>query len=76
MQHKMAVLIKDMSGMLRQFGYDEFFNVELKDGIYYVETKSEYDYQLFVIGHYTEVENFFKFRADIAKYVITLEKGR
>lgn len=56
MQHKMAVLIKDMSGMLRQFGYDEFFNVELKDGIYYVETKSEYDYQLFVIGHYTEAE--------------------
>lgn len=76
MQHKMTVLIKDMSGMLRQFGYDEFFNVELKDGIYCVETKSEYDYQLFVSGHYTEAENFFKFRADIAKYVITLEKGR
>lgn len=76
MQHKMAVLIKDMRGMLRQFGYDEFFNVELKDGIYYVETKSEYDYQLFIIGRYTEAENFFKFRADIAKYVITLEKGR
>ena len=54
MQHKMAVLIKDMSGMLRQFGYDEFFNANLKDGIYYVETKSEYDYQLFIIGRYTE----------------------
>ena len=76
MKHKMAVLIKDMSGMLRQFGYGEFFNVELKDGIYYVETKPEYDYQLFVIGRYTEAENFFKFRAGIAKYVITLEKGR
>lgn len=76
MQHKMAVLIKDMSGMLRQFGYDEFFNVELKDEIYYVETKSEYDYQLFIIGRYTEAVNFFKFRADIAKYVITLEKGK
>lgn len=76
MQHKMAVLIKDMSGMLRQFGYDEFFNVELKDGIYYVETKSEYDYQLFVVGRSTGAENFFKFRADIAKYVITLEKGK
>lgn len=76
MQHKMAVLIKDMSGMLRQFGYDEFFNVELKDGIYYVETKPEYDYQLFVIGRYTGADNFFKFRADIAKCVITLEKGK
>ena len=76
MKHKMAVLIKDMSGMLRQFGYGEFFNVELKDGIYYLETKPEYDYQLFIIGHYTEAENFFKFRADIAKYVITLEKGK
>ena len=76
MKHKMAVLIKGMSGMLRQFGYDEFFNVELKDGIYYVETKSEYNYQLFIIGRCTEVENFFKFRADLVKYVITLEKGR
>lgn len=76
MQHKMAVLIKDMSGILRRFGYDEFFDVELKDGIYYVETKSEYDYQLFVIGRYTGADNFFKFRADVAKYVITLEKGR
>ena len=69
MQHKMAVLIKDMNGMLRQFGYDEFFNVELKDGIYYVETKPEYNYQLFVIGRYTGAENFFKLRSDIAKYV-------
>ena len=76
MKHKMAALIKDMSGMLRQFGYDEFFNANLKDGIYYVETKPEYDYQLFIIGRYTEAENFFKFRADIAKYVLTLKKGR
>lgn len=76
MKHEIAVLIKDMSGILRQFGYDEFFNVELKDGIYYVETKPEYDYQLFVIGRSTGAENFFKFRADLAKYVLTLKKGR
>lgn len=72
----MAVIIKDMNGLLREIGFDKFFNVELKDGIYYVETKPEYDYQLFIIGRYTEAENFFKFRAGIAKYVITLEKGR
>ena len=76
MQHKMAVLIKDMSGMLRQFGYDEFFNVELKDGIYYVETKPEYAYQLFVIGRFTEAENFFKLRDDLTNYVESLKKGR
>lgn len=76
MQHKMAVLIKDMIGMLRQFGYDEFFNVELKDGIYYVETKPKYAYQLFVIGRFTEAENFFKLRDDLTNYVITLKKGR
>lgn len=76
MQHKMAVLIKDMSGILRQFGYDEFFNVELKDGIYYVETKSEYNYQLFIIGRCTEAENFFKLRDDLTNYVESLKKGR
>lgn len=72
----MAVIIKDMNGILRQFGYYEYFNVELKDGIYYVETKSEYDYQLFVIGRFTEAENFFKLRDDLTNYVESLKKGR
>ena len=72
----MTVIIKDMNGILRQFGYDEYFNVELKDGIYYVETKPEYDYQLFAIGRYTGAENLFKLRDDLAKYVESLKKGR
>ena len=72
----MTVIIKDMNGILRQFGYDEYFNVELKDGIYYVETKSEYDYQLFAIGRYTGAENFFKLRDDLTNYVESLKKGR
>lgn len=76
MQHKMTVLIKDMNGLLRELGFDRFFNAKLKDGIYYIETKSEYAYQLFVIGRFTEVENFFKLRDDLAKYVESLKKGR
>ena len=72
----MAVIIKDMNGLLKDLELDKFFNAKLKDGIYYVETKSEYTYQLFVIGRYTGAENFFKFRVDVAKYIITLEKGR
>ena len=72
----MTVIIKDMNGILRQFGYDEYFNVELKDGIYYVETKPEYDYQLFAIGRFTEAENFFKLRNDLDTYVESLKKGR
>ena len=72
----MTVIIKDMNGLLRELRFDKFFNVELKDGIYYVETKSEYAYQLFVIGRFTEAENFFKLRDDLAKYVESLKKGR
>lgn len=72
----MAVIIKDMNGLLRELGFDKFFNVELKDGIYHVETKSEYAYQLFVIGRFTEAENFFKLRDDPANYVASLKKGR
>lgn len=72
----MVVIIKDMNGLLRELGFDKFFNVELKDGIYYVETKPEYAYQLFVIGRFTEAENFFKLRDDLTDYVITLKKGR
>ena len=72
----MAVIIKDMNGLLRDLGFDKFFNVELKDGIYYIETNSEYAYQLFVIGRFTEAENFFKLRDDLAKYVESLKKGR
>lgn len=72
----MAVIIKDMNGLLRELGFDKFFNVELKDDIYYIETKPEYAYQLFVIGRFTEAENFFKLRDDLAKYVESLKKGR
>lgn len=72
----MAVIIKDMNGLLKDLELDKFFNVELKDGIYYVETKSEYVYQLFVIGRFTEAENFFKLRDDLAEYVESLKKGR
>lgn len=72
----MAVIIKDMDGLLKDLELDEFFNAELKDGIYYVETKSEYAYQLFVIGRFTEAENFFKLRDDLAKYAESLKKGR
>lgn len=72
----MAVIIKDMNGLLKDLELDKFFNVELKDGIYYVETKSEYAYQLFVIGRFTEAENFFKIRDDLAEYVESLKKGR
>lgn len=72
----MAVIIKDMDGLLKDLGLDKFFNAELKDGIYYVETKSEYAYQLFVIGRFTEAENFFKLRDDLAKYAESLKKGR
>lgn len=76
MKRKMAVIIKDMNGLLKDLKFDKFFNAELKDGIYYVETKSEYAYQLFVIGRFTEAENFFKLRDDLAKYVESLKKGR
>lgn len=72
----MAVIIKDMDGLLKDMELDKFFNAELKDGIYYVETKSEYAYQLFVIGRFTEAENFFKLRDDLAKYAESLKKGR
>lgn len=72
----MAVIIKDMNGLLKDLELDKFFNAELKDGIYYVETKSEYAYQLFVIGRFIEAENFFKLRDDLAKYVESLKKGR
>ena len=71
----MAVIIKDMNGLLKDLRFDKFFNVELKDDIYYVETKSEYAYQLFVIGRFTEAENFFKLRNDIARYAQSLKKG-
>lgn len=76
MQHKMAVIIKDMNGLLRELGFDKFFNVDLKDNIYYIETKLEYDYQLFVIGRFTEAENFFRLRSDITQYAQSLKKGR
>lgn len=72
----MAVIIKDMNGLLKDLALDKFFNAELKDGIYYVETKPKYAYQLFVIGRFTEAENFFKLRDDLAKYVKSLKKGR
>ena len=75
MERKMAVIIKDMNGLLKDLGFDKFFNVELKDGIYYIETKPEYAYQLFVIGRFTEAENFFKLRNDIARYAQSLKKG-
>lgn len=75
MERKMAVIIKDMNGLLKDLRFDKFFNVELKDDIYYVETKSEYAYQLFVIGRFTEAENFFKLRNDIARYAQSLKKG-
>ena len=71
----MAVIIKDMNGLLRERGFDKFFNVELKDGIYYIETKPACAYQLFVIGRFTEAENFFKLRNDIARYAQSLKKG-
>ena len=72
----MAVIIKDMNGLLKDLELDKFFNAKLKDGIYYVETKSEYAYQLFVIGRFTEAENFFKLSDDLAEYVESLKKGR
>ena len=72
----MAVIIKDMNGLLRELGFDKFFNVDLKDNIYYIETKLEYDYQLFVIGRFTEAENFFRLRSDITQYAQSLKKGR
>ena len=72
----MTVIIKDMNGLLKDLELDKFFNAKLKDGIYYVETKSEYAYQHFVIGRFTEAENFFKLRGDLAKYVESLKKGR
>ena len=76
MRRKMAVIIKDMNGLLRDLGFDKFFNAELKDGIYYIETKPKYAYQLFVIGRFTEAENLFKLRDDLDEYVESLKKGR